>query len=40
VTLEIERWYEPQKSPNDVLAILKVTTRVNKVTWGNLNHLA
>lgn len=40
VSLELERWLDPTAGSRDVLAVVRVTTRVQRVTYGNISHLA
>lgn len=40
VSLEVERWLDPVANPKDVLAVLRVTTRVHRVTYANIAHLS
>ena len=40
VSLESERWLEPSAARREVLVIIRVTTRVHRVTYRNISHLA
>lgn len=39
VSMEVERWLDPATGPREVLAVVKVTTRVHRVTYGSISHL-